>query len=304
MRIVSYWGLQSRDSLLPLMEQAFGWPFNEREFSRFLKIDPRLRNSSVGFCALEDGRVVSYVGVMDLATRTLDGETEYAGGIYGVATLPGYTRRGFSTTLFEAAHEYFKERGYRFSFLNTSPVLTAYSLYKKLGYSDVYYYPSAYKVLETMKTTRSKEKTQKLDLDKVLCMYQKCVEGKAGFVVRDRSYLEMLVKDKRLTNRGIVYNDQGYIVFRKEPYSTRILELLGLSRGGTEDLIKAVEQEARDVIFARAVLDRNTSRIYQSRGYTLLNDGHTVFMGKPLKAEISLEQVYGEEFFQTYLDHF
>lgn len=128
LEIITYWDLKSKSDLLPLLEQAFGWPFNEREFSRFIKIDSRLRNGSVGFCGLEKGKVVSYVGVMDLATRTLGGTMERVGGIYGVATFPGYTRRGLSTALFNAAHEYFKEKGYRFSFLNTSPVLVAYSL--------------------------------------------------------------------------------------------------------------------------------------------------------------------------------
>jgi predicted acetyltransferase len=301
---ITYRDLESKSSLLPLMEQAFGWPFNEREFSRFVKIDPRLRNGSVGFCAIEDRKVVSYVGVMDLATRTLDKTTEYVGGIYGVATLPGYTRKGFSTSLFEAAHEYFKDKGYRFSFLNTSPVLVAYSMYRKLGYSDVYYYPSAYKILKTAKATESVEKTLKLDLDKVLAIYDKYVKDKAGLVARDRSYLEMLAKDKKLTNKGSICSEKGYAVFRREPHSTRILELVGLNKEEAERIVKAVERKARGVIFARAVLDKTLRQTYQSQGYSLLNGGHDVFMVKPLEAETSFKQVYGEEFFQTQLDHF
>lgn len=304
LKIITYWDLKSKSSLLPLLEQAFGWPFNEREFSKFVKIDPRLRGGSVGFCALEDGKVVSYVGVMDLATRTLNRTTEMAGGIYGVATLPGYTRQGYSSALFKVVHEYFKEEGYRFSFLNTSPVLVAYSLYRKLGYSDVVYYPTAYKVL-TKKTAVSKEKEGvKPDLDQVLAVYNTYAKGKVGFVVRDRSYLEVLVKDKWLTSKGTVFSEKGYVVFRKEPYSTRIQELVALNEEEAERLLEAVEQKARDIVFARAVLDKTLLRIYQSRGYTILNDGHGVFMAKSLETETSFEQVYGKEFFQTQLDHF
>jgi GNAT superfamily N-acetyltransferase len=302
MMILTYWDLESKSGLLPLMEQSFGWPFNEREFSRFIRTDPRLRNGSVGFCAVEDERVVSYVGVMDLSTRTLRGTTECVGGIYGVATLPGYTRRGFSTALLEAAHEYFRGRSYRFSFLNTSPVLVAYSLYKKLGYGDVYNYPSVYKILKTAKTTPSKERTPKPDLDKVLTIYGEYAKDRVGLVARDRSYLEMLAKDKKLT--GSICSEKGYAIFKKEPYSTRILELVALGKEEIERLVRAVEQRARAVIFARAVLDRTLRQIYHSQGYTLLNDGHSVFMVKPLQTKTSFKQVYGKEFFQTDLDHF
>lgn len=296
--------MEPKSGLLPLLEQAFGWPFSEREFNRSIKIDPRLKNGVVGFCALENGRVVSYVGAMDLATRTLDGAIEHAGGVYGVATLPGYTRQGFSTALFKATHEYFKGKGYQFSFLNTSPTIVAYSLYKKLGYSDVYSYPSAYRILNTTKATLPKAKTLKLDLNKVLAIYDKYVRNKVGLVIRDRAYLEMHAKDKRLTSKNTVCTDQGYVVFRKEQYSTRILELVAQNKAEAERLVKTIEHRARGVVFARAVFDKTLRQIYLSRGYTLLDEGHDVFMVKPLETKTSFKQVYGEDFFQTQLDHF
>ena len=53
MEIVSYWELEQKGSLLPLMEQAFGWPFEELEYENVIKSDPRLRDSAVGFCGVE-----------------------------------------------------------------------------------------------------------------------------------------------------------------------------------------------------------------------------------------------------------
>lgn len=132
-------------------------------------------------------------------------------------------------------------------------------------------------------------------------MYAK---DKVGLVVRDRSYLEVLVKDKWLTTKTTVLSEKGYVVCRKEPYSTRIQELVASNEGEAESLLDAVEQKARDILFARAVLDKTLLRIYQTRGYTILNHGHSVFMAKPLENERSFEQVYGKEFFQTQLDHF
>ena len=305
MKIITYRDLKPKDGLLPLMEQAFGWPFNEHEFNRFVRIDPRLKDGSVGFCALIGSKIVSYVGVMDLATRTSDGGPEYVGGIYGVATLPGYTRQGLSRALFNAAHEYFKDKDYRFSFLNTSPTLVAYSLYRKLGYSDVVYYPSTYKISEAKKATSIKDQAaSKLDLDKVLTLYGKYVKGRTGFVARDKSYLKMLVKDKRLLRKGTVLREKGYVVFRKERYSTRIQEVIALDSEETANLIEAVEKKSRGVICARAVLDKTLLRIYRSRGYAVLTGGHGVLMVKPLRDDTSFRSLYGGAFFQTELDHF
>ncbi len=66
MKILTYRELERKSALLPLMEQAFGWPFDPFDFERAIKLDPRLRDSSVGFCAVDEGEVVGYVGVMDL----------------------------------------------------------------------------------------------------------------------------------------------------------------------------------------------------------------------------------------------
>jgi hypothetical protein len=114
----------------------------------------------------------------------------------------------------------------------------------------------------------------------------------------------MLVKDKRVTSKRTVCTDKGYVVFFKEQYSTRILELVAQSKAEAADLIKTIEGKARGVIFARIVLDKTLRQIYSSLGYTTLDEGHGVFMVKPLEPDASFRQVYGEDFFQTPLDNF
>jgi len=128
MKIIPTRDLESKDGLLPLLDHAFYGIFNHRQFEDLAKIDSRLKNSPVGFCAVEDGRIIGHVGVMDLATRTLDRSIEYVGGVYNVATLPGYTRKGVCTTLMSRAHEYFRDKRYGFSFLSTSQALVAHDL--------------------------------------------------------------------------------------------------------------------------------------------------------------------------------
>ena len=161
MKIIPYRDLESKDGLLPLPDHAFYWVFNQHQFDDLVKIDPGLKNSPVGFCAVEDGQIIGHVGVMDLATRTLDRSIEYVGGLYNVATLPGYMRRGVCTALMNRAHEYFMDKHYRFSFLSTSQALVAHALYEKLGYVDLTQYPSVYKVFHDKKAKHSQKRIPK-----------------------------------------------------------------------------------------------------------------------------------------------
>ena len=152
MEILTCREADSKDGLIPLLDHAFNWVFNQNQFEDFARIDPRLKNGPVSFIGVEKDKIVGHVGVMDLSTRTFSGDVEYVGGIYGVATLPGHARRGICTVLMERAHEYFKQKHYRFSFLSTSPVSVAHNLYEKLDYVDLFEYPTAYKSVRQRKT--------------------------------------------------------------------------------------------------------------------------------------------------------
>ena len=305
MKILTYRDLESKDELLPLMDNAFRWPFNTRWFEDFIKIDPRLKNSPVGFCAVENGIVVGFVGVLDLATRTLDGNVEFVGGVYGVATMPSHVRKGISTVLMNRAHQHFKEKKYRFSFLTTSRTIIAHSFYKKLGYTDLFESPSAYKVQEAKKAKSTvKEKHAKLDFDKLLKIYNECVKGKTGFVVRDKAYLKMLKKAEGLSAKQCIIDEEGYVLFRRERSGIWIRELVALNTKEMDRLIGLVEGKAKDLTYERTVLDEALLRLYKSRGYMIQKRSHWVMMIKPLTTDASFKQMYGDEFYFTGLDTF
>ena len=303
LKILTYQELKEKDALLPLMEQAFGWPFDPEEFERTIKIDPRLGGSCVGLCALDGEILVGYVGIMSLNTKTIEGKVEKAGGIYGVATLPGHTRQGICKTLLNRAHEYLIEKQYRFSFLTTSPTLVAHQLYKKQGYTDVTSFPGAYKVTLQRK---NKEKTQpktKLDFGRILQIYTKYVKNKTGLVVRDEAYMKMLAKTLKISAKECIITDRGYTIFKKEARALRIRELAAADEKEMRLLIRLTESKAEDLTYARAVLDPNLRRVYRSLGYSVLQEGHGVIMVKEL-ADTTFYQQYGDKFYMSALDHF
>jgi ribosomal protein S18 acetylase RimI-like enzyme len=304
-RILTYRDLESKDGLLPLMDQAFRWPFNPKSFEDLVKIDPRLRNGPVGFCGVEDAQVVGFVGVLDLPTRALDGTVEYVGGIYGVATLPSRAREGISTALMNSAHRHFEEKGYRFSFLDTRPSLIAHAFFKKLGYTDVFEYPSAYKVIGHEKAKPSGEgDTARLDLDRILEIFNEFSRDKTGFVIRDKAHMKMLKKDEGITAKKCVMSQKGYAIFRKDKDGVCVRELVALDLEETERLVSLIEQKAKTLVYDRSVLDSGLLRVYESRGYMIHRRSHGVMMVKPLAANASFSETYGDRFYVSGLDHF
>lgn len=291
--------------MLPLMEQAFGWPFDPEEFEKTIKADPRLIDGCIGFCAVDEEKLVGYVGVMDLATRTLQNTVEMAGGIYGVATLPGHTRRGICGALLNRAHEYFKKRGYRFVFLTTSPTIVAYGLYEKLGYFEVTSFPGVYKVKvkEEKKDNPSCEEP-KLDFDRMLGIYCDYVKNRTGFVVRNKAYMKMLAKTHEIAARECIIAQRGYIIFKREKKHVRIRELIAHDHEEMNRLVGQAEDRAQTVVYGRAILDPALRNVCESRGFTVLEAGHGVLMVKELIANVSFNEAYGDVFFMSALDHF
>lgn len=309
MRISSYRELESTDGLLPLLDHAFRWTFNQRTFDKIAKVDPRLKNSPIGFCAIENGHIVGHVGVMDIATRTLDGTIETVGGIYGVATIPSHTRKGVSTALMNRAHEHFREKGYHFSFLTTSRALVAHSFYEKLGYTDLFECPSAYKTMRARATkATTPEKTEKIDFDKMLEIYVSQVKDHTGLVVRDKAYFNMLKKWEGFTRRECIITDEGYVLFKEIKgvwvNGIWVRELVAQRNKTMNKLLELAERRAKEMIYDRAVLDKTLLEVYRSRGYMIHEKSHTVMMVKPLVANASINKIYGDKLYTTGLDLF
>jgi ribosomal protein S18 acetylase RimI-like enzyme len=304
--ILAYGELNEKNSLLPLMEQAFGWPFNPAKFEKDVRADPRLRDGSVGFCAIKEGKVVGYVGVMDFTLKTASGIGERVGGLYGVATHPEYTRQGISTALMNRSHEYFRMKGYRFSLLTTSPTIVAHALYRKLGYFDVAPFLSAYLKARTKKQQALEHKSlAKLDYERMLDLFSRYVEGRTGFVIRDREYLKMLFRQYEISAKDCVMTEKGYVILKKEKESVRIRELVAQNSKEMDRLIGLVEDKTEKPVVGRLGIPNSTmTRAYASRGFTVLETGHSVLMAKELVADVLFSDCFGNRFYMSALDHF
>lgn len=311
MKIVSYRELseKEKESILPIMRIAFGWPFNPQRFEEIAKEDPCYKDSPIGFCAVENGKVVSYVGVMELKTRNLDGEVEGVGGIYGVSTLPSHARRGISTKLMERVHEYLREKSYRFSFLVTSKALVAYQLYLKFGYRDAVEFPSVQKIIRRRKGEQCEQREEKssVDWNEILELYNRFTANKTGFVVRDEQRFKLLRKYYGIKPEMVLRTGRAYCIFKRHEDtfypSTQILEVAALKTGDAINLIRQVEEGAESAVYANVVLDSKVLKAYEALGYMIEHKSYDVLMVNEF-SDISFEEAYGEKFYISLLDFF
>ncbi|MFQ6031568.1 MAG: GNAT family N-acetyltransferase [Candidatus Zixiibacteriota bacterium] len=305
MNIITYRELEPKDEIMMLLELAFWWPISLKDLDELINMDIRLRNSPVGFCAVTDGRLAGFVGVMDIPTKTVNGKTEIIGGIWAVATNPDFSRQGICKKLMDEAHNYFHKQKYRFSFLCTSRTIIAYEIYKKLGYTEVEYvnlYSSVYKVLDKIEQITKKVETE-LDPEKIYKIYEKFVENKTGFAVRQKDFVTLFAKRKRFGERKSIQKDKGYALVSDVRNVIKVQDMAALNDAAYGELIDEIEDLAKGAVIDRLVADERLLNIYKSRGYRVQKGDDGVLMVKNLTDD-SIDKVYGESFYMAALDWF
>jgi len=241
---------------------------------------------------------------MDIMTRTLQGSEEKVGGIWGVVTHPAHARKGIFRTLMHKSHEYFADKSYKFSILNTSKSLIAYALYQKLGYRDAIIYRGVYKVIkDTKKTTEKRGKKTGMDWNKILEIYNQATQDKTGFVIRDTQYGKMLETRKRIQPKKCIVTNKGYALLKEDSGNVAIQEIIALTKDEISKLITHSESEATKTVIAEAVLNNNLQKAYLSSGFMIFQDSYDLLMSKPL-AKASFKEVYGNKFYAAATDYF
>jgi GNAT superfamily N-acetyltransferase len=305
MEIVTYRELRQKDDFMMLMELAFWWPLSPKSMEDWISTDARLRHGPVGFCAVEDDRLVGHAGVMDIPTMTAEGKTEIVGGVWGVATNPSRARQGISRILMEKAHEYFRSKKYRFSFLCTGRTIIAYAFYRRLGYAEVEpvnRFKGAFKVLDRAESGR-RNVGPAIDPQKVYRLYQKCVQGKTGLVIRQEDFAAMHAKRKRFDEKISIFKEKGYALLTESQGVTKVQELVAFDQATYRELIDEIEQGAKSGVINHVITDPWLLGEYQSRGYRTQSGEDGVMMVKNL-ADVDIEDVYGNSFYLGILDWF
>ena len=305
MKMVTYRELEPNDDFMMLMELAFWWPILPKDMEERINSDIKLKNGPAGFCAVKDNRLAGFVGVMDIPTRTAKGDVEIIGGIWAVATNPHFSRQGICRTLMEKAHHYFRSRSYRFSFLCTSRTIIAHALYRKLGYTEVEavnLFKGVYRVLD--KTQSGGEGVgSTLDPVKIYQIYEKFVEDKTGFAVRQKDFVTMFAKRKRFDERKSIQKQNGYALLSESQKVIKIQDLVALNDSTYGELIEEIEQIAKGGVINRLVADQRLLKIYKSKGYRVQERDDSVLMVKNLR-DADSAKVYGESFYIGMLDWF
>lgn len=304
MEIVTYRELQPKDEFMALMEMGFGEPVTPATFAENISRDIRLKDGPVGFCAVENGKLAGFVGVLDIPTRTVDGKEQMVGGIYAVATNPRFSRRGVCKTLMNRAHKYFDEKEYPFCFLTTTRTIIAYALYVRMGYVEVQKvnrYPMAYKVLG--KNGKKKKPKAKLNYDKIYDIYRQFVQDKTGFVIRQKDFGGLFAQWESFDEKKSIQKQNGYALVREARETIKIQELVSLDGPTYEELLDQVESKAPAGVLDRLVTHEGLLKIYKERGYSIQEESDSVLMVKKL-GDQEFEEVYGEKFHIGLLDYF
>ena len=305
MEIVTYRELEPKDDIMMLMDLAFWWPISPKNLQERMNSDIRLKKSPVGFCAVKDGQLAGFVGVMDIPTKTVSGEMEIIGGIWAVATNPGFAKQGICKTLMEKAHDYFRSQNYRFSFLCTGRTIIAYAFYSKLGYTEVEainQFRGVYKVLDKPESG-GKDVSFTIDPEKIYRLYEKFVEGKTGFVIRQKDFVTMYAKRKRFDEKKSIFKQNGYALLTESQNVIKVQDLVALDETTYGELIDEIEQVAKSGVINHLVADERLLSIYKSKNYRVQKGDNSVLMVKNL-TDAEIDKVYGKSFYIGVLDWF
>jgi predicted acetyltransferase len=205
----------------------------------------------------------------------------------------------------EKAHEYFRSKNYRFSFLCTGRTIIAYAFYRRLGYSEVEavnQFNGVFKVLDRSEST-NKNVNPTIDPETVYLLYEKFVEGRTAFVMRQRDFVTMFAKRKRFDEKKSIFKENGYALLTESEGVAKVQELVAFDNATYEELIDEIEQGARNGVINHVVTDEWLLEVYKRRGYRVQTGEHGAMMVKSL-ADADIGEVYGKSFYLGILDWF
>lgn len=303
MKVVGYDELDDAYGFIKLMEPAFGWTATPARIARMRRLDQRYADP-YGFAALDKGRLVGFVGVMDIQVRTLDRGVETIGGIHGVATDPDFARTGIATRLFPYAHRHFRKKGYRFSFLCTGRNLVGHSLYRRLGYTDTPFDRglTAYRIYRPRKAKR-RRKPKRTDYRRIERVFAEVMQDRTGFSVRFPHWARDMAKWQRFKPESAIVRPRGYALFEERQRAIEILEFHAVDHAAYEDVFSRIKARGKAVLCDPYVSDPVLEQVYRREGCEFRSGRWFTVMCKPL-ARTTFDRAFGDRLAFTWLDAF
>jgi ribosomal protein S18 acetylase RimI-like enzyme len=252
MQILPYTELEDKSDIYLLWQKSFGWPATPDWHRKQLEQTSRLKGGPIGMCALEDGKLLGFVGIMTIPTRTKDRTIEQVGGIWGIATRPSARRRGTARKLLEESENWMRKHNYRIAMLTTSRAIVAHKWYESVGYKEIekvnrlpFYYKLFSPPRNPEKYLRRINQAYDLDFKQVSKLFNRFTEKRSGFTIRTADDLKPVETLGVLSRDCSISTESGYLLARESTATIRVGEVFAESVASCRELIKFAEARAQ-----------------------------------------------------------
>ena len=311
MQIITYHELKDKTDLFLIWAKSFGWLCTPKQVDHWVKIDERLIGTPVGVCAIIDGNLAGFVGIMEIPTRNKHGETEIVGGIWAVSTRPMYARRGVGGYLLEAAENHLRAKGIRLSLLTTSRTLISYRGYVSFGYREVEKvnsYNHYYKIPQRSAKADPfppgpKGKAPKLDLKKICSNFDRYARNHCGCTNRLIGALKAQQQMGAFESRYSIVQDEGHLLSGSQMGSLMVTEIIASNQRTARELIGQAVKSSGAGVYVRYVFDPLVAATLEKMSFRKDPGSHGVLMAKPL-TDVSFDDVYDDTFLWSCADFF
>ena len=307
MEIIPYVQCLQSHQISPMFYLGFRNLTYPEQFEKRRKWDFRIKDGPGGFCAVEDGQIIGFVGIMHVPTRGIDGP-EMVGGIFVAVTDPSVGKKGICTALMDEAHTYFRGLGYRLCFLSTTRTNIAHNFYSKKGYLEVEAlnkFPSVFKRVSLSKRMKlGNEQIRCPSAEHVSRVFSEFTMDRTGFVIRTPDFVSFQEWKGDFDPVISVANDGGYALVNDHHGPLEITEITGLDFETQDQLLEILEMRAKGTIVDPWVADKRLLEVYKKRNYTTYSDHYIVVMAKALESGVTVENVYGNAFYMSKFEMF
>ena len=246
-----------------------------------------------GLYATEAGELLGRVETLRVPFRSKKG-SQVVAVLSDVATRPDSLGRGIARNLLNAVHRRERSAGVRWAFLWTRRSWGAHSLYKKLGYQDVFTPPSALKKIELAAGSKARvrfrwRRANLSDAGLLERLLHVSTRHRLGFVPRFRgSFVQKhRVGWRPIGKHRILYDGStpvGYAYVSPTPSSLEAFEVVVSDREYSVPMIAALQEEARNrwLAFGTTTFVRDTESELLRQGYRIYTTHHLTLMARPL----------------------